>query len=273
MDSSKKAILVTGASSGIGAAIAVRLVEDGHQVVGTHRGAPGKSAGGLELITLDVRSDDSARSCVEAFLQKAGRIDVLVNNAGYLQAGAVEEVTLEQAHAQFETNYFGVVRMVRAVLPAMRAQRGGLIATTSSLAGLVPLPFWGHYNASKFAIEGLMETLRHELRPLGISVAMVEPGAIKTPFYAQPQPVAMAAYSPWRERFFASMKGFEEKAPGPETVAEVFARVVASRRPALRNTVTREAKIFPFLRWLLPAGAFEGGLRSGFNLDKKSTAA
>src|SRR5256885_2009092 len=154
MDSSKKAILVTGASSGIGAAIAVRLVEDGHQVVGTHRGAPGKSAGGLELITLDVRSDDSARSCVEAFLQKAGRIDVLVNNAGYLQAGAVEE-----------------------------------------------------------------------------------------------------------------------EAPGPETVAEVFARVVASRRPALRNPVTREAKIFPFLRWLLPAGAFEGGLRSGLNLDKKSTTA
>ena len=214
MDSSKKAILVTGASSGIGAAIAVRLVEDGHQVVGTHRGAPGKSAGGLELITLDVRSDDSARSCVEAFLQKAGRIDVLVNNAGYLQAGAVEEVTLEQAHAQFETNYFGVVRMVRAVLPAMRAQRGGLIATTSSLAGLVPLPFWGHYNASKFAIEGLMETLRHELRPLGISVAMVEPGAIKTPFYAQPQPVAMAAYSPWRERFFAS-RGFRARRRQP----------------------------------------------------------
>src|SRR6267143_1381265 len=101
---------------------------------------------------------------------------------GLLQAVAVEEVTLEQAHAQFETNYFGVVRMVRAVLPAMRAQKGGLIATTSSLAGLVALPFWGHYCASKFAVEGLMAALRHELRPMGIQVAMVEPGNVKTPF-------------------------------------------------------------------------------------------
>jgi NAD(P)-dependent dehydrogenase (short-subunit alcohol dehydrogenase family) len=268
---SRKAILITGASSGIGAAIASRLSKDGHQVFGTHRAPAGKSPDGIEMLTLDVRSDDSARLCVETFLQRTGRIDVLVNNAGFLQAGAVEEVTLEQAHAQFETNYFGVVRMVRAVLPAMRAQKGGLIATTSSLAGIVPLPFWGHYNASKFAVEGLMETLRHELRPMGIGVAMVEPGAIKTPFYAQPQPAAMAEYSPWRERFFASMKAFEEKAPGPETVAEIFSRIVRSRHPALRNPVTREAKIFPFLRWLLPAGAFEGGLRSGFNLDKPAS--
>lgn len=139
---------------------------------------------------------------------------------------------------------------------------------SSSLAGLVPLPFWGHYNASKFAVEGLMETLRHELKPFGIQVAMVEPGAIKTPFYAAPRALAMEEYSPWRERFFKAMKGFEENAPGPEVVAEAYARIVASLHPHLRNTVTREAKLFPFLRWLLPAGAFEGGLRSGFKIDK-----
>jgi NAD(P)-dependent dehydrogenase (short-subunit alcohol dehydrogenase family) len=267
--STPKAILVTGASSGIGAAIAARLAEDGHTVFGTHRAPPGKSASGIEMLELDVRSEDSARRCVEAFLQRnGGRVDVLVNNAGYLVAGAIEEVSLEQAQEQFQTNYFGVVRMVRAVLPVMRAQKSGLLATTSSLAGLVPLPFWGHYNASKFAVEGLMETLRHELRPMKIQVAMVEPGSIKTPFYAQAQSPAMAAYSPWRERFFKAMKGFEEKAPAPEVVAEVFSRVVRSKRPALRNTVTIEAKLFPFLRWLLPAGAFEGGIRSGFKLDK-----
>ncbi len=263
-----KSILVTGASSGIGAAIVARLAKDGHRVVGTSRKGGAQNPDGTEMLPLDVTSDLAAQTCMRSFLERQGRIDVLINNAGYLQSGAVEEVSIDEAHAQFETNYFGVVRMVRAALPAMRAQRSGLIATTSSLAGLVPLPFWGHYNASKFAVEALMETLRHELKPLGVQVAMVEPGAIKTPFYAAPRPAAMAEYSPWRERFFKAMQGFEAKAPGPEVVAEVYARIVASPHPPLRNTVTREATLFPFLRWLLPAGAFESGLRSGFKIDK-----
>jgi NAD(P)-dependent dehydrogenase (short-subunit alcohol dehydrogenase family) len=241
---------------------------DGHRVIGTSRKDGHKNPDGTEMFELDVTSDASVHSCVRSFLERTERIDVLINNAGYLQRGAIEEVTLDQAHAQFETNYFGIVRMVRAVLPAMRAQKSGLIATTNSLAGLVPLPFWGHYDASKFALEGLMETLRHELKPFGVQVAMVEPGAIKTAFYTAPQATAMAEYSPWRERFFKAMQGFEEKASGPEVVAEVFARIVNSMHPALRNTVTNEAKLFPFLRWLLPAGTFEGGVRSGFKIDK-----
>jgi NAD(P)-dependent dehydrogenase (short-subunit alcohol dehydrogenase family) len=261
-------ILVTGASSGIGASIVSRLARDGHRVVGTSRKAGSRNPDGTEMLDLDVTSDASVQLCVTSFLKRTGRIDVLINNAGYLQSGAIEEVTLEEAHAQFETNYFGIVRMVRAVLPAMRAQRSGIIAATSSLAGLVPLPFWGHYNASKFAVEGLMETLRHELKPMGVKVAMVEPGSIKTPFYTAPGGTAMAEYSPWRDRFFKAMRGFEEKAPGPEVVAEVFARIVKSKNPPLRNTVTTEAKLFPFLRWLLPPSTFEGGVRSGFKMDK-----
>jgi len=264
-----KAILVTGASSGIGAAIAARLAKDGHRVTGTCRSPSVNNPAGIKMLALDVTSDVSVKSCVAEFLKEAGDIDALINNAGYLQSGAVEEVTIEQSRAQFETNYFGLVRMVHAVLPVMRAQKRGLLVATSSLAGMVPLPFWGQYNASKFAVEGLMETLRHEVKPFGINVAMVEPGAIKTPFYAAPQTAAMDAYSPWRERFFKTMRGFEEKAPGPEVVAEVFARIVNSSRPALRNTVTTEATLFPFLRWLLPAGAFEGGVRFGFGIDKK----
>ena len=263
----RKSILVTGASTGIGAATASRLARDGHEVMGTSR-AGGTTAEGIELLPLDVRSDESVRACVEAFLARAGRIDVLVNNAGFLQVGAVEEVTLDEARAQFETNYFGVVRMVKAVLPAMRARRRGLIATTSSLAGLIPLPFWGHYDASKFAVEGLMEALRHELRPLGIRVAMVEPGMIRTALYAHPPPPGEPAYSPWRDRFLRTMRNFEEKGPGPEVVAEVYSRIVRSERPALHHRLTREATLFPFLRWLLPAGAFEGGLRTGFHLDQ-----
>jgi NAD(P)-dependent dehydrogenase (short-subunit alcohol dehydrogenase family) len=261
-------VLVTGASSGIGSAIAARLAKDGHHVFGTSRKGHGTQEG-IEMLALDVCSDSSVQSCVEGLVRRTGRIDALVNNAGYLLSGAIEEATLEQAKAQLETNFFGVARMVKAVLPTMRHARSGHIVTISSLAGLVPVPFWGFYNASKFAVEGYMETLRHELRPFGIRVAMVEPGAIHTPFYENPQAKPMAEYSPWRDRALRTMGRFAEKAPGPGVVAEVVARLIASRNPPLRNRVTREATVFPLLRWLLPASAFEVGTRRGFNLDRE----
>jgi NAD(P)-dependent dehydrogenase (short-subunit alcohol dehydrogenase family) len=264
-----KVVLVTGASSGIGEAVAARLAKDGHQVFGTSRKGGG-TRGGVEMLVLDVCSDASVQSCVEGLLRKAGRIDVLVNNAGYLLSGAIEEATLEEARAQLETNFFGVARMVKAVLPAMRRARSGHIVTVSSLAGLVPVPFWGFYNASKFAVEGYMETLRHELRPFGIRVAMVEPGAIHTPFYENPQQArAMSEYAPWRDRALKTMRHFAGRAPRPGVVAEVVARLVASRNPPLRNRITREASVFSFLRWLLPGSAFEAGTRRGFNLDRE----
>src|SRR3954447_12401604 len=163
--------------------------------------------------------------------QDAGRIDLLVNAAGYLCAGGVEESPLAEARSQFETNYFGVVRMTQAALPGMREQRSGHIVTISSLAGLVPVPFWGHYNASKFAVEGLMETLRHEVRPFGIQVALVEPGNIKTPFYARPQAAGMSEYAGARVRAFAVMGGFEDKAPGPEIVARKVLAIARDAHP------------------------------------------
>lgn len=264
-----KVVLVTGASSGIGAAIAARLARAGHSVFGTRRkGGAGPER--VEMLPLDVCSDESVGACVEGLLRRAGRIDVLVNNAGYLLSGAIEEATLEEARAQLETNFFGVARMVKAVLPAMRRARSGHVIAVSSLAGLVPVPFWGFYNASKFALEGYMETLRHELKPLGIQVAMVEPGAIRTPFYENPQASPMPEYSPWRDRALATMRRYGEKGPGPEVVAEVVARLVESRHPRLRNPVTAEATLFPFLRWLLPASAFEAGTRRGFGLDREA---
>ena len=113
-----------------------------------------------------------------------------------------------------------------------------------------------------------METLRHELKPLGVQVALVEPGVIRTPFYAAPQASAIAAYSPWRDRFFEAMRAFEDSAPGPEAVAEVYADLIALPHPPLRTAVTRQARVFPFLRWLLPAASFESGLRRALKLDK-----
>ncbi len=262
-----KVVLVTGASSGIGEAIVGRLAKDGYRVFGTSRKG-GATRAGLELLTLDVRSDASVQTCVEDVLRKAGRIDALVNNAGYLLSGAIEEATLEEAKAEFDTNFFGVARMVKAVLPEMRRARSGHLVTISSLAGLVPVPFWGFYNASKSAVEAYMETLRHELKPFGIRVAMVEPGAIQTPFYENPRARAMPEYAPWRDRALKTMGHYAAKAPGPTVVAEVVARLLASRNPPLRNRITREASLFPFLRWLLPASAFEAGTRRGFNLDR-----
>jgi NAD(P)-dependent dehydrogenase (short-subunit alcohol dehydrogenase family) len=262
-----RTVLVTGASSGIGEAVATRLTREGWQVFGTSRKG-GVNRDGLELLTLDVCSEDSVQACVEEVLRRAGHLDALVNNAGYVLGGAIEEATMEEAQAQFETNFFGVARMVKEVLPAMRKARAGHILTVSSLSGLVPVPFWGFYNASKFAVEGYMETLRHEVKPFGIKVAMVEPGAIRTAFYENPETRPMPEYEPWRDRALRTMDQFGNKGPGPEVVAEVVARLVANPNPPLRSAITRESTIFQLLRWLLPASAFEASARRGFNLDR-----
>lgn len=203
----KRVAVVTGASSGIGEEIACQLSAAGYQVYGASRRAPADQASGVEHVTMDVCDDSSVREGIATILREAGRIDVLVNNAGYLSAGAFEEISLTEAKAQFETNYFGVVRATLAVLPGMRERKLGHIITISSLAGLVPVPFWGHYNASKFAVEGLMETLRHEARPFGIQVAMVEPGNIKTSFYARPPATGMAVYAGARGRAYTTPWG------------------------------------------------------------------
>ena len=265
---SAKVALVTGASSGIGRAIAQQLVADGFQVFGTSRKGAQVSERGIEMVELDVDSDESVRSCVGGLLQRAGRIDVLVNNAGYLLGGAVEETTIEEAKAQFETNFFGAFRVINALLPTMRAQMAGRIVNVTSLAGVVPLPFWGLYNASKFALEGLTETLRYELKPFGISVSAIEAGLIKTRFYTDDRKAKpIEAYKPWHHRFRKTMAEFERKAPGPELVARAVSRAVAARKPALRYRVTREATQFTLMRKWLPASLFEYGLRTGFHLD------
>jgi short-subunit dehydrogenase len=150
----------------------------------------------------------------------------------------------------------------------MRAQRSGKIITLSSLAGLVPVPFWGYYNASKFAVEGYCETLCAELKPFGISVSMVEPGAIGTSLFAQPQATKMDAYTPWRDRALQTMKNFETKAPTPEVVARAVGGIVAKAHPPLRTLVTTEAHAFTTMRRLLPGGMFESLVRFGFALDR-----
>ena len=268
----RRVAVVTGASSGIGLAAARQLAAAGFRVFGASRSSPAGGASGVEHIAVDVCEDASVREGVLEIVRAAGRIDVLVNNAGYLCAGAIEEVGVADALAQFDTNFFGVVRMSVAVLPGMRERQAGHIITVSSLAGLVPVPYWGHYNASKFAVEGLMETLRHEVRPFGIQVALVEPGAIKTPFFARPGAAGMSAYAGPRGRAHAAMARFEARAPGPEVVARKIVSIANDPRPALPNRITKEAWQFTLLKRLLPASAFEAGVRRTFRLDAGGTA-
>src|SRR5262249_51967005 len=159
-------------------------------------------------------------ACLKAVIDGAGRIDVLVNNAGYELAGAVEEISLDEARAQFETNFFGVVRMVKAVLPSMRQQKQGRIINVSSLAGVSSIPFMGFYSASKFALEGFTEALSMEVKPLNIHVSLTEAGFLKTPMvnHRQVSTAQLHEYDPWRQRAFDAIRDTEQKAPGPESV-------------------------------------------------------
>lgn len=223
---------------------------------------------GVEMVALDVRSDDSVAACVKTVLEHAGHLDVVVNNAGYELGGALEELSMEEVQAQFETNFFGVVRMVKAVLPAMRRQKRGQIVNISSLSGLAPIPFLGMYSASKFALEGYTEALRHEVKPFNIHVSLVEAGFLKTPLRDKRQLSAerVGDYDSWRRRALDAIREYEEKGPGPELVANTVIRIVESSRPRLRYAVGRQARLISTLRRFLPEAAFEQGTRRTFHL-------
>src|SRR2546426_3993254 len=209
-------VLVTGASSGIGQATAQLLAERGFNVYGTSRKPTGK------LIPLDVRSDDSVRACID----RVGPIDVLVNNAGYSLMSAAEETSIDEAKAQLETNFWGAVRMVNAVLPAMRKAGAGKIINIGSLAGITAIPFGGFYTASKFAIEGYSEALWHELRPLGISVSVIEPGFVHTAIgdATQLAQSSLTAYDGVRTRGTSALARQLQAGIAPEAVAQAVLR-------------------------------------------------
>ncbi len=189
--SNMRVALVTGASSGFGQLTAARLVASGYRVFGTSRDAQASSAPGVEMLVLDVRSEESVQACVAELLQRAGRLDLLVNNAGQTHASLAEETDPAQARDVLETNFWGAVRVTNAVLPTMRKQRSGHIINVSSLAGLLGTPGQAFYSASKFALEGYSEALSIELQPFHIHVSLIEPGFFNTGLHAVP-----GAFSP-----------------------------------------------------------------------------
>jgi short-subunit dehydrogenase len=269
--SDQRVVLITGASSGVGQSTARLLSRRNYKVFGTSRNpAVTETIPGVEMLPLDVRSDDSVRACVEAVSSAGGRIDVLINNAGYELAGALEELTAEETRAQFETNFFGVVRMIDAVLPTMRRQKCGHIINVSSLAGVSSIPFLGIYSASKFALEGYTEALRHELKPFDIHVSLTEAGFLNTAMMNHRQIAAnrITEYDPWRQRALDATRAQEEKGPGPELVAETLLEIISSKTPRLRYPIGHQAKSVARLRRFLPAGMFEQGVRRTFSLDR-----
>lgn len=238
--------LITGSGSGLGRAMADHLAACGFRVFGG------------DLPELDVRSDDLVRAFVDRAMREAGRIDAIVNNAGYGLAAAVEETSLDEAKAQFDTNFFGVARLVKAVLPIMRAQGSGRIVNISSGAGITAGPFHAFYSASKFAVEGYTEALRHEVAPFGVHVSIVEPGSFRTNVAKSAKRASqpLDVYAAPRERVIQAVSRYCEDGSDPAVLARAIERILAARRPRLRYRVGSDVRMGFWMRWLLPEGMF-----------------
>jgi NAD(P)-dependent dehydrogenase (short-subunit alcohol dehydrogenase family) len=260
-----KTILITGGTSGIGREAALLLSKQGHRVYAASRRPPIEPMLGVRYVPLDVRSSESIRDCVQSVLAHAGQIDVLVNNAGYVgPAGASEEVSLEDVRSLFETNFFGVVQIVNAVLPAMRQRRSGLILNVSSAAGrMATPPFFGFYAASKHALEGYSEALSSELRPLGVRVAVIEPGYFVTNIHTTFNPPAnpLGDFTPEREHAIAMDRFSIRHGRDPRKVAQLISRLVNGTPFRLRYPIGLDARYMLTLHALLPEKVFEGYLR------------
>ena len=255
--------IVTGATAGMGEATARALRAAGYDVFGTYRKIPADRVPGVEYVACDVRSDQAVGAAVREVLAKAGRIDLLVNNAGVGLVGAAEESSLEQAKAVFDVNLFGVIRMTNAVLPVMRQQRSGRIVNISSVMGLIPAPFLALYASSKHAVEGYSQSLDHELRGSGIRVVLVQPGYTRTTFESN----ALAAdqknehYAAARANAEAVMRSEMAKADPPEVVAATVLTAATAAAPQLRYAAGRNAATVSLLRRFVPASAFDKSLR------------
>lgn len=264
----QKIVLISGVSSGIGEATAQALIDAGYRVFGGAR-SPGRVAPvpGLELVQLDVRDDASVAAAVETVLAKAGRIDILINNAGVSLVGPVEATSVAEAQALFDTNVFGVLRLVRAVLPSMRGNGAGLIVNLSSVLGFLPAPFMGLYAASKHALEGLSESLDHEVRTHGVRVVLIEPSFTRTKLDTSAMRTAQAAgdYALALDRSSRAVQAQVERAPEPTEVAAKIVQVLQGKY-RLRQPADGRAKLLSTLRRFAPASQVDKSLRAAFGL-------
>ncbi|MFC4507723.1 MULTISPECIES: oxidoreductase [Streptomyces] len=256
--------LVTGASSGIGKAAALALAAAGFETVGTSRKASGGARrDGVTFLGLDVASDDSVAAAVGEVIDRFGRIDVLVNNAGIGSSGADEENSVAQAQRVFDINVFGVMRMTKAVLPHMRAQGSGRIINISSILGFIPQPYMAAYAASKHAVEGYTESLDHEIREHGVRALLVQPAGTNTPFEAnavEPD-MPLQIYAEQRRIADQVAAAFNKDGDDPATVAKAIVAAATDAKPQLRYGASRNARRISTARRFIPAGAFDGQIR------------
>jgi NAD(P)-dependent dehydrogenase (short-subunit alcohol dehydrogenase family) len=267
----KPVALVTGASSGIGEATAVKLHELGCTTYAAARRVQRMehlTESGVRLLAMDVTDDASMQAGVKDILAEAGRIDVLVNNAGYGSYGAMEDVPLSEARSQFEVNVFGAARLTQLVLPHMRAQRSGTIINITSMGGQIYTPLGAWYHATKFALEALSDCLRMEVRPFGIKVVVIEPGGIRTEWggIAAEKLRTVSGAGPYAEQAKVMAESLNSEASRrrqspPTLIADTIARAVTARHPRTRYAVGYGAQPLIFLHNVLPDRAFEAFMR------------
>ena len=255
-----KVILITGVSSGIGKICAEYLSGKYDKVYGTSRRQPNGTEK-YKVLQMDVRNPEAVQQVIKTIIDKEGRIDVLINNAGIGLAGAIENFSEEEMNQDLSVNFFGKVRMIKAVLPYMRNQHNGLIINISSIGGLMGLPFQGFYCASKFAIEGISESLRYELKQFGIKVVLINPGDFRTGFTANRVIInAEKNINPYNEQFRSTLNKIEKdetSGNNPMIIAKKIDRIIGSKNPSFHYLIGHfEQKLSVFLKKVLPPRLF-----------------
>lgn len=263
-----KVSLVTGASSGIGEVTALNLKALGHTVYAAARRVDRMQRlvqAGIHVLAMDVTDDASMQAGIQQIITQSGRLDVLVNNAGYGSYGALEDISPEEARAQFDVNIFGAVRLIQLALPHMRAQRTGTIINITSVGGKVYTPMGGWYHGTKFALEAISDCLRLEVKPFGINVVVVEPGGIKTEWGGIAarrlrEVSGSGPYGPQAEAMAESMVGEanNKRLSPPQVIADTISKAASASRPKPRYAAGFSAKPMIFMRWLLSDRAFDG---------------
>jgi len=265
---SKKVVLITGASSGIGLTTAKMLLNDGYTVYCAARRTelmePLKAEGGHPVF-LDLTDDASIKTCVESILRTEGRIDILINNAGYATGGSLEDTPIEDAKRQFEVNVFGLIRTTQLSLPAMREQKSGLIINISSMAGLFSSPYLGWYHAAKYSVEALSDSLRSEVKSFGINVAIIEPGLIKTNWGVIAGNIIEKTsggtaykdnallYSDFYKRNYNEHANVSD----PSVISKAIYKAIKAKKPKTRYRTGKNSHAFVFLKRILPDRLFD----------------
>ncbi|NIJ84907.1 NAD(P)-dependent dehydrogenase (short-subunit alcohol dehydrogenase family) [Xanthomonas arboricola] len=275
-----KVALVTGASSGIGEATALKLKALGYTVYAAARRVDRMrdlAGAGIKILAMDVTDDASMQAGVQEIIDKSGRIDVLINNAGYGSYGAVEDVPLDEARAQFDVNVFGAVRLIQLALPHMRKRRSGTIVNITSMGGKIHTPLGAWYHGTKFALEGISDCLRVEVQPLGIDVVVIEPGGIKTEWAGIAadklrETSSKGAYAGQANALLKSMvsEANRKRMSPPDLIADTIGKALSARRPKTRYAVGFGAKPMIFLRRLLSDRGFDGFIRMATGIPRKA---